>query len=369
MRFTRRRLALGALVALLVVVGIPAIWLGIKWNRALSDVNKMIVSPVELPTTPPELQPPAADTPGDTADGGAAPVEPTAVPAPDGAMNILLLGTDGRAGDDAESVRTDTIVWVHLDGRTDHVSMLSFPRDLWVNIPGFGKNKINAAYSIGERRIGAGYGPALLKKTVSELTGLPIDHFVMINFQGFKKVIDTVGGIYIDVPKTIDDDKYPMDEYPGDVRTMKIHFDPGRQLMDSDRALIYARTRHQDSDFGRNQRQQQVLMAIFDRVREQGLLSQLTNLDQYTSALSDYVRTDISRSQMLSLASMGSHLSPESIQRYSIGPTMVAEGREPVAENQRAYVLLLTDRKALKQMVSQMVDPTLATAGGEPVQN
>jgi LCP family protein required for cell wall assembly len=355
MRFSRRRLVLSTLVAVLVVVSVPAIWLGIKWNRALSNVDKMIVAPVELPTpAAPEPTEAAADDPAVIAPEPAEPL-PTPIPGPKGSKNILLVGTDGRPADEDNSIRTDTIVWVHLDGDTNRVSMMSFPRDLWVNIPGYGKNRINAAYSIGERKIRPGYGPALLKKTVGDLVGVPIDNFVMINFEGFKKVVDTLDGIYVDVPKAVDDPAYPTDDY----RTIKIHFDAGRQIMDGERALQYARTRHQDSDFGRNQRQQQVLMAIFDRIREQGLLGQLTNLDQYTEALSDYVRTDISRSEMLSLASMGAQLNAENIQRYAIDSKMVVARQNP------AYVLVLTDRKALKRLVNQMVDPSVAAAGGE----
>jgi len=316
-------------------------WFGWKAQRALSNVDKMIVTPVVLPTA--TLAPQVAEEPTPFVVDEAPEPIPTAIPEPNGAMNILLVGTDGRPGEDVS--RTDTLVLVHLDAQSNRVSMLSFPRDLWVNIPGYGKNRINAAYLTGERKIGPGYGPALLKETVGELVGLPIDHFVMINFDGFKTLIDRIGGIYIDVPKAIDDDKYPMDEYEGDVRTMKIHFDAGRQLLDGTKALIYARTRHADSDFGRNQRQQQVLMAIFDRVRAQGFLGQLNNLDEYTDAVSDYVRTDLSRRDMLSLASMGSKLNAENIQRYAIDSTMVVERRLP------ADVLVLTDHKALKCVV------------------
>ena len=351
MTHPRRRLIIGILLVTLIVAAVPTIWIGAKWQRALSNVNKMIVTPVALPTA--TAAPQLAGAPIDAGpDDAPAPI-PTAVPEPGGAMNVLLLGTDARPGEDIS--RTDTIVWVHLDGRTNRVSMLSFPRDLWVNIPGYGKNKINAAYPLGERKIGSGYGPALLKETVGELVGQPIDHFVLINFDGFKTLIDKIGGIYVDVPKAIDDPAYPTDDY----RTMKIHFDAGRQLLDGDRALIYSRTRHADSDFGRNQRQQQVLLAIFDRLREQGMLSQLTNVDQYTDAISDYIRTDFSRSEMLSLASMGTKLQAENIQRYAIDPTMVVERRQP------AYVLLLNDKKGLKRLVSQMVDLTVASAGGE----
>jgi polyisoprenyl-teichoic acid--peptidoglycan teichoic acid transferase len=353
MWFLRRRRVLGTLAAILLVVAIPAIWLGVKWNRALTNVDKMIVAQVVLPTTSPTPQPVANELAAPAQANDVPEAIPTAVPEPNGAQNILLVGVDARPGEEVS--RTDSIVLVHLDPHTGNVGMLSFPRDLWVNIPGYGKNRINTAYLTGERKLGPGYGPALLKKTVGELTGLPIDHFVMINFDGFKTVIDTLGGINVDVPKPIDDAAYPTDDY----RTIKIHFDAGEQLLDGERALQYARTRHADSDFGRNQRQQQVLLAIFDRIRDQGLFGQLTNLDKYTDALSDYVRTDISRRQMLSLASLGSRLSADNIQRYAIDQKMV------VAQTQPAYVLVLNDRKALKRIVSEMLDPTVVSAGGE----
>src|SRR5262245_41603459 len=347
----RRRLVLRVLGVTTVLLLAATMWFGWKAQRALSNVDKMIVTPVVLPTA--TLAPQVAEEPTPFVVDEAPEPIPTAIPEPNGAMNILLVGTDGRPGEDVS--RTDTLVLVHLDAQSNRVSMLSFPRDLWVNIPGYGKNRINAAYLTGERKIGPGYGPALLKETVGELVGLPIDHFVLINFDGFKTLIDKIDGIYVDVPKALDDAAYPTDDY----RTIKVHFDAGRQLLDGDRALIYARTRHADSDFGRNQRQQQVLMAIFDRVREQGLLSQLTNIDQYTESMSDHIRTDLSRSDMLSLASMGSKLSAESIQRYAIDPSMVVERHQP------AYVLVPNDKKGLKQLVSQMLDPAVASAGGE----
>jgi len=316
----------------------------------------MIVPAVALPSTTPSILVAGAPAPNTAThpevDGVHMPIPP-AVPELDGAQNILLVGTDARSGEDVS--RTDTLVLVRLDQRNNRVSMLSFPRDLYVTIPGYGNNKINAAYPIGEKRIGPGYGLALLKETVSELVGLPIDHFVTINFDGFKMVIDKLGGISIDVPKAIDDPSYPTDDY----RTMKIHFDAGRQVMDGDRALIYARTRHADSDFGRNQRQQQVLMAIFNRVRDQGLFGQLTSVDDYTAVLSDYIRTDITRSEMLRLASAGAQLDSENIQRFAIDSKMVAEQRQP------AYALVLKDQKALRRLVNQMIDPAAASAGGE----
>jgi polyisoprenyl-teichoic acid--peptidoglycan teichoic acid transferase len=356
----RRRLVVGVLIVIGVLFCTTTLWLGLKWKRALDNVEAMRVAPLTLPTPALERptpeggpivgQPPAPAEPLAPIE---LPAEPTPLPGPDAPINILLLGTDARTGEDIS--RTDAMILIHLDSRSNRVGMLSFPRDLWVNLPGYGKNKINAAYPTGEKQIGPGYGPALAKETVSKLTGLAVQRFVLINFDGFKTLIDRLGGIYIDVPKAIDDPKYPTDDF----RTIKVHFDPGRQLMDGETALIYARTRHADSDFGRNQRQQQVLMAIFDRIREQGLLTQLASLDAYTDALRDYVRTDLSRSEMLQLAGLGPRLQAEDIQRYAISPKMVAEDVGP------PYRLMLADPKGLKQLVQSMLGDSVASAGGD----
>ena len=353
MSVARRRMIRGGLAILLLALVIPSIWLGAKWNRALKNVDSMVVPTVVLPTQAAAEQPAAPEQAGEPDQAGAPAPAPTAVPQFEGVTNILLVGSDARPGEDVS--RTDTLVWVHLDTVSNRVAMMSFPRDLWVAIPGYGKNRINTAYLTGENKLGKGYGPALLKATVSQLVGQPIDRFVMINFQGFKAIIDRVGGIYVDVPKAIDDPAYPTDDY----QTIKIHFDAGRQFMDGEQALIYARTRHADSDFGRNQRQQQVLMAIFERLRDQGLLSQLTSLDDYTDVLSQYIRTDIGRGEMLGLASAGARLQSEDFQRFAIDAKMVE------ARTQPAYVLLLKDQKALRRLVSQMIDPSVASAGGE----
>jgi LCP family protein required for cell wall assembly len=306
-------------------------------------------TPVALPGEP---APAAAqeELPAPAESVGGAP-EPTPPPEADDPVNILLLGTDARVGEGPS--RTDAIILVHLNPRTNRVSLLSFPRDLWVEIPGHGYGRINAAYAIGERTYGPGYGAALVKETVGNLAGVPVHNFLLINFEGFKTVIDRIGGIELDVPRPIDDAAYPMDEYPGDVRTMQVHFDAGVQRMDGERALIYARTRHADNDFGRNQRQQQVLMAIFDRVRGQGMLAQLTSLDDYTGALRDYVRTDLPRGEMLRLAQVGTRLTAESVQRYAIDSKMIVALETPAT--------FAADPVAVREIVDKM------TAGGEPM--
>src|SRR4029079_19376855 len=155
MTHPRRRLVLIVLIATLGVAAIPTLWIGAKWKRVITNVNKMIVTPVSLPTA--TAVPQAAEQVAVAIPDEAPEPIPTAVPEPGGAMNILLVGTDARPGEDVS--RTDTIVLAHFDPHTNRVGMLSFPRDLLVNVPGYGKNKINAAYPIGERQIGSGYGP------------------------------------------------------------------------------------------------------------------------------------------------------------------------------------------------------------------
>lgn len=334
-------------VSLLVglVAAILIFRLALEWYRTIDNINAMIVTPVALPATPvatgdgaPVVTDMATDQvtafstgPADeSAHAGftmqAAPTR--AATASDSTLprtlNILLLGTDARNGDTA-ATRTDALVLVHIDRERQTASMLSLPRDLWVDYSGGGEGRINAAYPLGESRFGPGGGPAMIKATVGELLDLEIDYFVMVNFEGFRTLIDRIGGITVDVPYAIDDPAYPTEDY----KTIAISFRPGPQRMSGQRALMYARTRHADSDFGRNQRQQQVLLAIFDRVRERGLLQQLTSLDDYTGALRDYVRTDIPRSMLFELAQWGRNLDPHSIDRYAIDSSMVVMLRNP----------------------------------------
>jgi LCP family protein required for cell wall assembly len=357
----RRRLVIGIVLCVLLVAAVPLVRTGWKWKQAFDNVTAMQVEQLTLPTLTPAA--PSEDTDNTSIDTESPvamkptdvpPTKPTAIPTLDESVNILLLGTDGRVGD--ETSRTDAIILVRLDAETNRVSLLSFPRDLWVDIPSYGENKINAVYPIGEKQFGKGYGPALMKETIGQLTGFQIDHFVMINFDGFKTLIDKMGGITIDVPKEILDTAYPVDEYVGDTRTMTVHFLPGPQLMDGETALIYARTRHADSDFGRNQRQQQVLMAIFDKARQDGIMNNLNNVDVYTAALRDYVRTDMSRNTMFKLASIAPGLNANSIQQFSISAKMVSEASNP-------YRLILSDTKGFERILDEMQGNSIAAAG------
>jgi LCP family protein required for cell wall assembly len=151
--------------------------------------------------------------------------------------------------------------------------MVSIPRDGFVVIPGHGNERVNAAYTFGELDQ-RGAGPALAKQTVSQLFSLPVDRYVLVDIHSTEQLIDKIGGVWIDSPMHLVDDDYPTDDYG----TMTVDIPAGRQLMDGQTAVEYARTRHPDSDYGRQTRQQQVLLSIRDRVLQPDVLPKLPSL-------------------------------------------------------------------------------------------
>jgi polyisoprenyl-teichoic acid--peptidoglycan teichoic acid transferase len=177
---------------------------------------------------------------------------------------VLVLGTD-EAKHRSGPFRSDAIMLVRTDPDEHRIALLSIPRDLRVEIPGHGLDKINAAFAYG--------GPTLAVTTVRRLTGVPINHVVVMNFADFQDVIDTLGGVTIDVPGKILSNKFdcPRPTQAKCARWKGWRFRKGTQEMDGHRALIYARIRENqlnpgESDITRGQRQQQVLEAVADEV-------------------------------------------------------------------------------------------------------
>jgi LCP family protein required for cell wall assembly len=272
--------------------------------------------------------------------GDVRPNAPVAVPLL-GGMNVLVVGVDERAGHPEEGVRGDTLIVVHLDPAGRWTSMLSIPRDTRVSIPDVGETKINVAYGQGyataESLYGAGTtqqqgGMALAAQTVEGFLGLSergrrIDAVAQINFDGFAKVIDALDGVDIDVPRLIVDDEYPTPDFG----TTRVEFQPGVQHMDGATALIYARTRHADSDFGRAERQQQVLRAIAARLRERGTVGQLMLAPKLVGGLEGAVKTTLPIARpdvLLGLAWIGSGFSPDEIGQVRLDPATAPNLRE-----------------------------------------
>jgi len=191
----------------------------------------------------------------------------------DGRTNILILGVGGGNHEGADL--TDTMMVLSLDQKNKSVAMISVPRDIWSDTL---KDKVNSAYHYGELKQKGG-GLLLSKVTVEDVLGISIHYAVVIDFSGFEKVIDEVGGIDVNVPTAFTDNQYPkpgMEQAtcPGDPTNAcvyeSVHFDAGLQHMDGARALIYARSRHAEgvegSDFARSRRQQIIMVALKNRI-------------------------------------------------------------------------------------------------------
>ena len=216
----------------------------------------------------------------------------------DGRINLLLLGIDRRGGT-GWAYRTDTIMIATLDSDTGTAGILSIPRDLQLAIPGHGQDRINTANVFGTLPGDPDGGPALLASTIETSFGVPIDGYLMVDFRAFEEIVDTLGGIEVDVPKALHDTAYP-DPRPGDPHAFTtIHFDPGPQQMDGARALEYARSRMSTSDFDRAKRQQLVMLAIRERALSASAIPRWPKL---ADVITDSVRTDMRSDELLAVA-------------------------------------------------------------------
>ena len=200
----------------------------------------------------------------------------------DGRVNILLMG-EGGAGHDGPLL-TDTMMVLSLDTKTNEAAMLSVPRDLYVKIGDYGEGKINSANALGEQYHYSGGGPALSEATVSKVLGIPIDYYILADFPGFKKIIDTVGGVDVNVQKSLYDPYYPHGTYS---------ITTGMHHMNGDEALKYARSRETTSDFDRAKRQQQIMVATRDKVMSASTLLNPAKMNDILNALGDHIRTDM----------------------------------------------------------------------------
>lgn len=239
---------------------------------------------------------------------------------PAGRFNILVMGTDVRESSADQYGRSDSIVMVNVDSISHTVRLMSIPRDLIVDIPDYGQNKVNAAYLFGEYYQEPGGGKALAMRTMSDFFDVAVDYYVTINFDGLKKIVDEVGGIDIDVPYELDDYQYPSDDEGDLYGTIHVHFDQGWQHMDGKTALHYARTRHADNDYARSRRQLQVVMAIRQKAMSLDLLPSVPSI---LNDLSGMVQTNIPWDQQLGLAQLAFNMSSSSIITAAIDSTLV----------------------------------------------
>lgn len=251
---------------------------------------------------------------------------------PSDAVNIVILGSDQRP--DGYGYRTDTIMIISFDPDDASVTILAVPRDLYVYIPGWRVERINTADAHG--------GPEMLADTIQYNFGIPIDHWARINFTGYMRAIDNLGGIDVDVTG------YMADECGGTYYT----YWPGVYHMDGFTSLCYVRMRKSSSDFDRLRREQEVLKAVFNKVIS---LDGLSKIPQFYSQFDELVLTDIGLADITSLIPLAASLASGStnIDSYSIDPSMTMAWRVPYS----GAAVLLPNRDAIIEMLEAAYSP------------
>jgi LCP family protein required for cell wall assembly len=267
-----------------------------------------------------------------------------------GRINILVMGLDRRPSEGKAPTRTDTLFVLTIDRETKSAGILGIPRDLWVDIParqgsGVFQDRVNTAYVYGETQRYPGGGPALIEKVIERNLGIPIDHYLIIDFEGFIKVIDDLGGVDVYVEQPVDDPYYSRTELPGDY--YPLHFAVGMQHMDGQTALDYSRTRFDSSDLDRIHRQQQVIFAAIDKALQQNLVSP-TKLVDLWGKYKDAIATDINDLQAPGFAALAAQIDPDQIVQVSLGPATYGWTAPSGAD------VLLADKVLVQQIVDSI---------------
>ena len=265
--------------------------------------------------------------------GGGAPINPKLTGIPDGSpygeaipftssvdvpknlVWVLAIGSDARPGGDMRKSNGDSIHLIGIDPGTGTGTILGFPRDSWVQIPGHGTGKINSALAMG--------GPKLMAETVRKVTGLPVDYYFLTAFEGFQKIVDELGGVNVQVDKRMND------------RFSGARFDPGWHNMNGGQALAYSRDRHDvaNGDFTRSLHQGNVFMSALAKVRAE--VGDDAGLQRWIGVFLRHADLDSPPQQLLPLAAMARRLDPAKI------TNVVVPGRVGTAGS--ASVVYLTD--------------------------
>jgi polyisoprenyl-teichoic acid--peptidoglycan teichoic acid transferase len=276
-----------------------------------------------LPTASPSASPSPTPTP-----------KPTATPAwaSDGRLNLLLIGSD--AGPDRWSLRTDTIIVLSVELKTGRAALFGIPRNL-IGVPlppesagavpgGRFPGLLNAlyVYAMGHPDKfpgGDARGMRAVSGAIQELVGVRLDAMVVVNLAGFVQLVDELGGLWIDVPELLVDNNYPLEDGSGLIR---LRIGPGCQRLSGRMALAYARSRHQDSDYGRMRRQQTVLLALRRQVDPVGLIPKAPAL---LKVAKDSLWTTIKRTDVRGLAQLAAKVDPRRVARVLFVPSRYPE--------------------------------------------
>ncbi len=256
--------------------------------------------------------------------------------------NYLVLGADVRPG--PWMMHTDSIMLVAVDRETEQVGVLSIPRDLWVDIPGWGMDRINSAYFLGDYNKYKGGSPALAKDTVEKALGVPIDHVVLIKMDGLAQLVDALGGITV----KLDCPLYEQTPDPKNPNKMVNWSLPaGEVTLNGADARKFATYRYLTSDFGRAQRQQQLIWAIRNRAESLDIVGKIPQL---WTALSASFKTDLGVLDVLRLARFGLALDGKNVTGASLAPDVIV----PYKTKGGASVLVIKDKASLNKRLGEM---------------
>lgn len=263
---------------------------------------------------------------------------------PNNVINVLVLGSDQTS---MQSVgRTDTIIVVSVNPELPSIALLSIPRDFYAWIPTHGFDKINTAYSRGERNGYPGGGPGLIKATIEYNFGIRLHYYARVGFDGFIKIVDALGGVDVAVECPLSD-TFPDPGSP--TGQTDVDWQPGIHHLDGKHALWYARSRWSTNDFDRNRRQQQVLRGLYHQIMT---LDIIPKIPQLWGTLSQTVSTDLGLDDVLYLGSVGSRLDMVNVKSRFVGRSAVQSWTAPNG----AYVLV-PYYEALGPLVSEALAP------------
>lgn len=241
-------------------------------------------------------------------------------------INILLLGIGGEGHDGP--YLTDTMILASLKPSTNQIAMLSIPRDLLVNIPGYGYRKINNADAFGETQK-PGYGPILTADVVQTILQQPIHYYIRVDFKAFKDIIDEFGGVKVNVERSFIDNEYPTYDF----KVQTISFEKGLQTMDGETALRFARSRHggngEGSDFARSKRQQEILTALKDEVFSSSLFTNAGRIQGIVGSLNQNLQTNAEMWEVNKFYKLAKRLDYENL----INRVLEAGHNQPLVEN------------------------------------
>ena len=316
--------------------------------------------PPDPTSTTAETSPPATAAPARSApvappplgfpDGGPygeAVAFQSAVPVPQDLIFVLAIGSDARPGDDMTRALADSLHLLAVDPRTGAGTILGFPRDSWVEIPGKGTRKINSALTLG--------GPQLVAETVRKLTGLPVHYYAVTGFEGFQRIVDDLGGVNVNV------DRKMRDRFSG------ANFDPGWHNMNGGEALAYSRNRKDtlNGDFDRSLHQGNVMLSALAKLRAE--VGDDAGIQRWIGVLLKYADLDSPPQQLTQLATLARHLDPSKLTNVVLpGRVGTASGQSVVLLGDEAREIFLDLRPDAAIGGPTGDEPRPAAAAAEP---